>query len=83
MKTTDNFISRITEEARMKRNENATKYYQEHNADSKVKSLLNYYKRKYGEECIEEYIEKYGKTSDCINAIKQNTKKSLPKLENI
>ena len=83
MKTTDIFISTITGEARMKRNENATKYYQEHIADSKIKSLLNYYKRKYGEECIEQYIGKYGKTDDCINAIKNNTKKTLPKLENI
>lgn len=82
MKTTDIFISTISEEARQKRNENAIKYYQENNANSKIKSLLNYYKRKWGEECIEQFIEKYGLTNDCINAIKQNTKKSLI-LENI
>lgn len=83
MKTTADFISTISEEVRVKRNENATKYYQEHSADSKVKSLLNYYKRKYGKECIEQYIEKYGDTRECIKMIKHNTQKSLLKLENI
>ena len=83
MKTTADFISTISEEARVKRNDNASIYYQEHQESSKIKALMNYYKRKYGEECIEQYIEIFGDTRECIKMIKHNTQKSLPKLENI
>lgn len=86
MKTTDNFISTISGEARQKRNETATKYYRVNIETQKIKSKLNYYKKKWGEDCVNDYIKEYGITDECINIIKQNTYKPLPilrKTENI
>ena len=83
MKTTNNYISTIKEETRQKRNARSLEFYQENKSLSKIKSLLNYYKRKYGFELVQQYIDQYGYTDICINAIKKNTKKTLPKLINL
>lgn len=81
MKTTDKYISTISVEQRICRNEKATKYYEEHKEDMRLKSSLNAYKRKWGEDCINEYINKYGITQECIDIIKLNTVKTLPSLK--
>jgi len=86
MKTTDNFISTISGEEREKRNKIATKYYKDNIETQKIKSKLNYYKKKLGEDGVNEYIKEYGITNECVNIIKQNTYKPLPvlkKTENI
>lgn len=81
MKLTNTFISKISDESRIKRNENATKYYKNNIEIQRIKSKLNYYKKKWGEECVSEYITEYGYTNECINIIKQNTYKPLPILQ--
>ena len=81
MKTTDKYISTISVEARTKRNEKSSIYYEEHKEEMQIKSCLNAYKRKWGEDCVDDYIKEHGNTRHCIDIIKQNTHRPLPTLK--
>ncbi len=81
MKTTDKYISTISVEQRISRNEKATKYYEANREYMRLVSSLNAYKRKWGQESINDYISQYGITQECIDIIKLNTVKTLPSLK--
>lgn len=80
MKTTDAYISTISPETRKKHNDFCKADYYKNRDRYKFTAKMNYYKKKFGYDIIDQFILKYGSNDTCILEIKKATKKTV-KLE--
>ena len=75
MKTTDKHISKISDKAREIHNQKCTDLYYSNTEYYKMVARINYYKKIFGKDVIEKFVNKYGMTDECISAIKTQKKK--------